>query len=168
MRSILTVFILLILNISNAQIISVEDLGKSLNKNKTTSFQIIESKGFRPELSSLDKIAKNMAAGLSKRSGKKFSGNAFIHSSNYSATVISDEIGIVSAIQLGTKRPKEGEIKNIESNLIKLGFIKRKDEENDTGSSNIKVYYNKDQVFSLAVYNSGGYTLTAYTKALEL
>lgn len=158
---------LLLSNIVTAQILSIADFNKSLNKDKSIFTKILESKGYKPGLTSLENNAKNMAAGISEMLGRKFSGKGFMHSSNYTATIIYDEKGISSMIQFGTKKPKEEEIKNLSDELEKLGYVKKRDDDSEDGRSNIKAYYKGDNVFSLAEYYNGGYTLTAYIKALE-
>jgi hypothetical protein len=158
---------LLFSHVGAAQTLSIADLNKSLNKDKSIFIKIIESKGYKPGLTSLENNAKNMAAGVSEMVGRKFLGKGFMHSSNYTATIIYDEKGISSMVQFGTKRPKEGEIKKLIDELEKLGYVKKRDDDSEDGRSNIKAYYKGDNVFSLAEYYNGGYTLTAYIKALE-
>ena len=128
---------------------------------------MMEAKGFKPGLSELETIAKNLAKNIQNMTGEKFNGTSFMHSSNYTATIIFDGNSIASMLQFGTKRPKEDEVKNLITALETLKYSQTRDSDSDDGSSNIKAYGKADKVFSLASYYRGGYTLTSYLKSLE-
>jgi hypothetical protein len=161
------IFLMLLFHFSNAQTISIADLEKSLNKDKEVFIKIIEAKGFKPGLQDLEKIANDLALTVSEMTGKKFIGKSFMHSSNYTATIIYDEKGIAHMVQFGTKRPKDDEVKKLSTELLNLDYIKTRDDESEDGRSNIRAYNKGDKVFSLAAYYNGGYTLTSYLKVLE-
>lgn len=168
MRQFATVLLSIIaISYCSSQSISIKDLENTLGKDKANFIEMIEAKGFKPGLAELETIAKNLARNVSNMTGEKFIGRSFMHSSNYTATIIYNEKGIASMLQFGTKRPKNEDVKKLISTLESFKYVITRDSDSADGSSNIKAYSKGDKVFSLASYYNGGYTLTSYLSSLE-